>query len=41
MKSKRMNPPQIIMFLFMVVLLIATVAVDISMVSIVNDALIK
>ena len=41
MKNKRMNPPQIIMFLFMVVLLIAAVAVDISMVSIVNDALIK
>ena len=38
---KRMNPPQLIMTVFLLILVVAAVAVDISLVSVVNDALIK
>ena len=41
MKRNYLNPPQIIMFLFMAVLLAAASAIDMSMTGIMNDALIK
>lgn len=41
MKNKHLNPPQMIMFLFMAVLLFAAVAIDMNMTRIFNDALIK
>lgn len=41
MKRRYLNPPQIIMFLFMAVLLAAAAAIDMSMTGILNDALVK
>lgn len=41
MNNKYMNPPQIIMFLFTGVMLLAALAIDMSLVGIINDALIK
>ena len=41
MKRNYLNPPRIIMFLFMAVLLAAASAIDMSMTGIMNDALIK
>lgn len=41
MRNKYLNPPQMIMFLYMGVLLIAAAAVDMNMVGLINDALIK
>lgn len=41
MKRNYLNPPQIIMFLFMAVLLAAAAAIDMSMTGILNDALVK
>lgn len=41
MKNKYLNPPQIIMFLFMGVLLAAAAAIDMNMIGVINDALIK
>ena len=40
MRNKYLNPPQMIMFLYMGILLIAAAAVDINLVGLVNDALI-
>ncbi len=41
MKHRYLNPPQVIMFLYMGILLIAAVMIDMNLVSIINDALIK
>lgn len=41
MKFKIMNPPRIVMSVYMLVLLIAAIYVDISFTSLINDALIK
>lgn len=41
MKNRYLNPPQVIMFLFMAILLAAAAVIDMSMVRILNDALIK
>lgn len=41
MKSKYGNPPQMIMFLFTGALLLVALSVDMSMIGIINDALIK
>ena len=41
MKIKNVNPPQLIMTVFLLVLVAAAVAVDISLVGVINDALIK
>lgn len=41
MKNKYLNPPQVIMFIFMGVLLTAAVAIDMNIIGILNDALIK
>lgn len=41
MKTKYLNPPQIIMFLFTAALLVVAIGVDMSLVGIINDALIK
>ena len=41
MKSKYINPPQLIMFIFMGVLAAAAVAIDMNMIGVINDALVK
>ena len=41
MKNKKINPPQLIMAVYMLVLLIVTVMIDMNLADIINDALIK
>lgn len=41
MKNKKINPPQLIMAAYMLVLLAVTVVIDMNLVDIINDALIK
>ena len=41
MKNKYINPPQFIMFIFMGVLAAAAVAIDMNMIGVINDALVK
>ena len=41
MKSKYINPPQFIIFIFMGVLAVAAAAIDMNMIGVINDALVK
>ena len=41
MKTKYLNPPQMIMLIFMGILLLAAVGIDMDMAGIVSDALVK